>query len=140
MVVCSLIYGYRLFSDYEIQNCQKEFGFAYNARRKALGIPLIPVNWHVKERDKQYIWWTSDADGVGHSRKTIAFSDCNILSELDVYKLADQNGKARLLEIDYKYGNGNGPGTIAYTYQIEHSAQQISKRAADSLLETEHIK
>jgi len=141
IVVCSSIYGYGLFRNYEIQNCQKEFGFAYNARRKALGIPIIPVNWHVKERAKQYIWWTGDENGVGHSRKTIAFSDCNILSEHDVYKLADQNGKARLLEIECIYGNGNEPGAIiAYTYQIEHSAQQISKRAADSLLEAEHIK
>ena len=140
MIVCFLIYGYRLIKDYQIQNCQKKFGFAYNARRRALGIPMIPVDWHIKERDKQYIWWTGDRKGVGHSRKTITFSNCNILDELDIYMLSRQNGKVRLLEIECEYGHDNEPAVIIYTYQIEHSALIISKRSADSILAADHIK
>ena len=120
-------------------NCQDKYGMSFNNRRKALGIPIIPASWHIKERNDKSIWWTGNENVIGHKRKTVMFSGCDIYGELDVYNLPVKNGKKRLIEIEYKYRDKNGKDSIIYTYQIEHSAKEISKNIADSLFSAENI-
>jgi hypothetical protein len=125
--------------NYWVKNSQDKYGLSYNERRKLLGIPIIPNNWHIKERDPQFIWWTYNEKVIGHGWKTIAFSGSDIRNELDVYTLPLQNGKGRWLEIEYKYGIKPHKDSIVYTYQIEHSSKKISKNVADSIFKAENI-
>jgi len=139
MIICTLVILYSVISNYVVKNCQNKYDLSYNVKRKALGIPIIPNNWHIKERDKGFIWWTDKESTIGHSWKTVAFSGCNIEDETDVYTLPIQNGKGRWLHIEYKYGVKPHRDSIVYTYQIEHSAKNISKNVADSIFRSENI-
>ncbi|NMN37177.1 hypothetical protein [Pedobacter sp. SG918] len=122
-----------------VKRCQNKYGLSYNNKRKELGIPLIPPNWSVKERSEDYIGWSGSEKNVGHKRKSVTFSGCNIEGELDVFKLSNQNGEERLLEIQYNYPQKVESPTMIYTYQIGHYAKSISKIMADSLLNAENI-
>ena len=137
--ICALVCIYQVIRNYWVSNCQDKYGLSYNERRKALEIPIIPNNWHIKERDAEFIWWTGNEKVIGHQRKTVTFSGCNIDGELDVYTLPLQNEKGRWLDIEYKYGVKPHPDSIVYTYQIEHTAKKISKNTADSILSAENI-
>jgi hypothetical protein len=139
IIICTLIFLYNIISNYVVKSCQNKYDFSYNVKRKALGIPIIPNNWHIKERDKEFIWWTDKESTIGHSWKTIAFSGCDIDVEYDSYTLPIQNGKGRWLTIQYKHGIKPQKDSIVYNYQIEHSAKNISKNIADSIFKAENI-
>ncbi|WP_146186638.1 hypothetical protein [Pedobacter sp. HMWF019] len=136
------IVAYISFVVYEqfVKHCQNEYGLSYNKTREKLGIPLIPADWSIKERSENFIGWSGNEQKVGHKRKAISFSGCRIESELDVFKLPNQNGKERLLEIEYNYPHESTGNTVIYTYQIDHYSKSISKTTADSILNSEHIK
>ena len=139
VIICTLIFLYSVISNYAVKSCQNKYDFSYNIKRKALGIPIIPNSWHVKEHDDVSILWAGDEKAIGHKRKTVTFSGCSIEGELDVYTLPIQNGKGRWLDIEYKYGVKPHKDSIVYTYQIEHSAKGISKNVADSIFKAENI-
>ncbi|WP_443946619.1 hypothetical protein ACJVDH_05805 [Pedobacter sp. AW1-32] len=140
-IVSISILAYICFIVYSIivKECQNKYGPSYNNKRKELGIALLPVNWSIKERSENFIGWSGNEKNVGHKRKAITFSGCNIEGELDVFKLHNENGKERLLEIQYNYPEKVESPTIIYTYQIGHYARSISKITADSLLNAENI-
>lgn len=139
LITIAVVWLAQLIKNYNVRNSQDQYGISYNKKRRSLGIPIIPPNWHVKERDPEFIWWTGNEKDVGHKRKTIAFSGGNIKSEYDVYTLPVQNGKARWLEIQYDYNNRPQKDSVIYTYQIDHTAREISKNIADSLLNAGNI-
>jgi len=139
IAISMLVYvGFTAYS-YIVKQCQNKYGLSYNEKRKELGIPLIPANWSIKERTENFVGWWGDETKVGYKRKAVTFSGCNIDGELDVFNLSLQNGKKRLLEIQYNYPRGKEKATLIYTYQIDHYAKSISKIAADSILNAENI-
>lgn len=117
-----------------VKQCQDKYGLSYNNKRKGLGITLLPADWSVKERSENFVGWSGNEKNVGHKRKAITFSGCTIEGELDVFRLRNENGKERLLEIQYNYPKKTESSNVTYTYQIGHSARSISKIMADSLL------
>ncbi|MCX2576370.1 hypothetical protein [Pedobacter sandarakinus] len=117
-----------------VKQCQDKYGLSYNNKRKGLGIPLLPADWSVKERSENYIGWSGNEKNIGHKRKSVTFSGCSIEGELDVFRLRNENGKERLLEIQYSYQKKTESSNVTYTYQIGHYAKSISKITADSLL------
>lgn len=125
---------------YFVRQCQNKYGLNYNIKRKELGIPIIPNYWNIKERDDESVWWTGDEDVIGHKRKSVIFSGCDISGELDIYNLPLKDGKRRLIEIEYKYGNKIHNDSVSYSYQIDHSATMVSKNLIDSILTAEKIK
>jgi hypothetical protein len=139
VIICTLVILYTVIRSYVVKSCQNKYDLSYNVKRKALGIPIIPNNWHIKERDPEFIWWTDNEKVIGHGWKTIAFSGCRIESESDTYTLPLQNGKGRWLEIDYKYGISPHPDSVFYKYQIDHTAKGISKKITDSIFKAENI-
>ncbi|MFN0290114.1 hypothetical protein [Pedobacter helvus] len=122
-----------------VKQCQNKYGLSYNNKRKELGITLLPPDWSVKERSKNFVGWSGNEKNVGHKRKAITFSGCNIEGELDVFRLRNENGKERLLEIQYSYPQKAKSPAVIYTYQVGHYAKLISKITADSLLNAENI-
>lgn len=124
---------------YVIKQCQNKYGLSYNEKRKDLGIPTIPANWSIKERNENFIGWSGNETRVGHKRKSVTFSGCSIEGELDVFKLSTKNGEERLLEIKNYYPNESKSAAVFYTYQIGHYGSSISKMTADSILNAEHI-
>ncbi|HWW39310.1 hypothetical protein [Pedobacter sp.] len=124
---------------YIAKKCQNSYGISYNKKRKELRIPLLPVNWSIKERSEDYIGWSGSEKNIGHKRKSVAFSGCNIEAELDVFRLPKQNGEERLLEMEYYYPRKGQSATRIYTYQIGSYANSISKMTADSILNAENI-
>jgi hypothetical protein len=138
-VVLVIILGIKPIISHIRGLCQNKYDFDYNVKREKLGIPIIPKNWRIKQREPKFIWWTGPENIVGHNSKTIAFSGCDINSELDLYTLSLQAGKRRWVDIEYKYGVESHKDTIVYNYQIEHSAAKISKKTADSIFNAEHI-
>lgn len=124
---------------YVVNYNHDKFGLPFNTERKRLSIPIIPSYWHVKRRDNIAIEWIGKEDVIGHKRKTIAFTGSDIDGELDTYKLPDQAGKQRWIEIEYRYKNKEHSDSISYTYQIEHHADEISRIKADSIFAGEKI-
>jgi len=131
--------SYQPIKEHFIEKCQDRFGKQYNIQREKLSIPIIPVGWHIKQRDKNYIYWCENEVGVGHMSKTVSFTDCLQYGELDLYRLPKQNGQKRWIDIEHDYKQKPSPDSIVYTYQIEHTAKEISKRLSDSIFNAEHI-
>ncbi|MGE6218449.1 hypothetical protein ACQKCH_01385 [Nubsella zeaxanthinifaciens] len=131
---------YSVVRNYRVKNCQNEYGVAYNRKRKALGIPLIPSYWHIKKQSSDFIWWEGNENVIGHKRKSVMFSGCSIYGELDVYNLPLKDGIPRLIEIEYRYGRNQDNDSISYTYQVGNSATVVSKYLIDSLFSVERIK
>ncbi|MEO3402293.1 hypothetical protein AAFN85_00215 [Mucilaginibacter sp. CAU 1740] len=137
---CLLAFGYEPIKEYWVKSCQdKKYGLSYNGKRKSLGIPAIPNHWHIKERNLDFIWWTGDENVIGHKRKSVVFSGCDIEAEYDVYTLPKQNGQGRWIEIEYNYPTKRRKDSVVYTYQIEHDAKQISRKMVDSILNADKI-
>lgn len=124
---------------YIVKRCQNQYGLNYNDKRKELGIPIIPNHWHIKERDDESVWWTGDEEVIGHKRKSVTFSGCDIYGELDVYNLPLKDGQQRLIQIEYRYGDKSQIDSVTYTYQIDHFATPVSKNIIDSILTAEKI-
>nr|WP_315422819.1 hypothetical protein [uncultured Pedobacter sp.] len=122
-----------------VKRCQDKYGLSYNNKRKELGIPLIPPNWSVKERSEDYIGWSGNEKNVGHKRKSVTFSGCSIEGELDIFRLSNQNGEERLLEMKYYYPRKGQSATVIYTYQIGSYGKPISKATVDSILNADNI-
>lgn len=134
-----LVYICFVAYSFVVKQCQNKYGVSYNNKRKELGIPLIPSNWSITERSEEYIGWSGNEKIIGHKRKAVTFSGCDIEGELDVFRLSKQNGEERLLEMDYTYRKKTKIPVVIYTYQIGHYAKSISKMTADSLLNAENI-
>lgn len=140
LVIIALTQGAFILYSYLHKRCQNQYGLNYNSKRKELGVPIIPNYWHIKQRDDESVWWTGDERVIGHKRKSVMFSGCDIYGELDVYNLPLKDGKQRLIEIEYRYGNKNHIDSVSYTYQIDHSTTTVSKKIIDSILTAEKIK
>jgi hypothetical protein len=140
ILICLSIALIKVFKRFLERRCQEKYSKIYNDTRQSLGIPVIPDNWHVKERDDEAVWWTGDESVIGHKRKSVMFSGCNIYGELDVYNLPLKDGKQRLIEIEYKYSDKHYSDSISYTYQIDHTVTVVSKVVIDSILTAEKIK
>jgi hypothetical protein len=121
------------------KRCQDKYGLVYNDIRRKLFIPIIPNNWGIKERDKVSVSWVGYNIKIGHKRKTVIFTGCDVESELDVYILPNENGTTRLLEMDYRYGQQNHKAVVIYTYQINDRAMVITQSKADSIFHAEKI-
>ena len=140
ITICLLAYAFEPVKEYWVKRCQdKKYGLSYNDKRKSLGIPAIPAHWHVKEHNPDFIWWTGDENIIGHKRKSVAFSGCDIVEEYDVYTLPKQNWQGRWIQIEYNYATETKKDSVAYTYQTDHTSRHISRSTADSILNAEKI-
>jgi len=133
--------SYREISDYKKNLCQDKFGREFNARRKSLGIPQIPENWHIKYNFYHSITWQARDSVTGHESKEIAIdSSCSINREQDEYELKPLHGKARYVRIFYQYASGKTKDSVAAWFGDGDSTRDVSRSQADSILDGEKIK
>jgi hypothetical protein len=130
-------YGYHDISKYKRNVCQDKFGREFNERRRRLGVPEIPVEWHVKFRGNYSVDWTGK-DTTGHVSKDIEInSSCVLDYEIDEYNLKAINGISRDMSIKTRYANGKGKDSIFYFYETGGDNHLISGRQADSIFAAE---
>ena len=134
-------FGYKEIARYKSDKCDDRFGPEFNTRRRRLGIPEIPADWHVKYKWRGYVEWEAK-DTTGHALKYVDIdSSCAIKSEYDEYNLKTVKGKTRSISIDIRYGKGRVNDSIFYRYDAGSDiVRDISRQQADSIFAAEKIK
>lgn len=120
--------------------CQNKFGPEFNARRRALKIPVIPSNWHIKQQDDHFTWWIGKELVIGHESKRVVNFGCEIDEEKDDYFFDIKQVQDRYLEITHKFTNSiRKQDSTTYSYQIGDRANLITKEEADSIFRAEKM-
>ncbi|MGZ3890939.1 MAG: hypothetical protein ACXVI9_10600 [Mucilaginibacter sp.] len=141
MIIFVGFWGYRDLAKYKSNICDDRFGREFNARRRSLGVPEIPADWHVDYKGRGYVTWKAK-DTTGHFRKYISVdSSCAIEYEEDEYNLKPVNAKLREISIDTRYKGGKRINSISYWYTPGiDTGRYISRQQADSIFAAEKIK
>ena len=130
---------YRDITEYKRNACQDKFGQEFNARRRSLGIPEIPANWHVDDRWDRYVDWKGKNGVTGHADKAVGVdSTCTLEFEQDDYDLKPLKDKRRDVTISTHYAKGND--SIFFSYYDGDSSHVISRHKADSIFAVEKIR
>ena len=132
---------YRDTKEYKLNVCQDKFGPEFNARRRSLGIPVIPEGWKVDSRNNHSAEWQSKDSVACHKNKTITVdSTCTLIAEHDEYYLKPLHGKSRDVSVLTKYARGMVIDSMIFNYYGGDSTLVISRYAADSIFAAEKIK
>ena len=116
----------------------EKYGFGFNERRTALGLYPIPSDWSIEQLDSCIIW-KNPVGKLGHRWKNIAFRECDILNELDLFSFGYDSiaGKySKIIEVETLYDESAQLKNVIYNLQIGDESIIISKTEADSLLRT----
>jgi hypothetical protein len=134
-------FGYQQIAKYKSDRCDDHFGREFNARRRRLGTPEIPADWHVDYKGRGHVTWKAK-DTIGHAVKYIDIdSSCAIKSEYDAYNLKTVKGKTRSISIDTRYAKRKGSDSISYRYDPGiDTGRWITRQQADSIFAAEKIK
>jgi hypothetical protein len=133
--------AYRDIDEYKRNVCQDKFGPELNARRRGLGIAVIPVGWQVDSRNKHSVEWKSKDTVACHNSKTITVdSTCTLVAEYDEYYLRPSRGELRYVSVLTQYAKGMVIDSIIYNFYDGDRTLVISRNAADSMLAAEKIK
>ncbi len=140
-VIWTVYLSYQEITKYQRVICQDSFGLVFNSKRRQLGAPEIPADWHIVNRYSRSVNWNAK-DSVGHYQKYISIdSTCSISLEDDDYNLKPVNGLERSVSITTKYAKGRGArDSLFYYYRSGDSTQHISRKQADSIFALEKIK
>ncbi|HZX59549.1 MAG TPA: hypothetical protein VFE54_12515 [Mucilaginibacter sp.] len=133
-------WGYRDLEKYKSNICDDRFGREFNVRRRRLGVPEIPADWHVDRKERGHVTWKAK-DSVGHTDKSIWIdSTCAIEFEIDGYKLKCIDSVSRDMSISTYFARGKASDSIIYRYGLGDSTRLISRQQADSIFAAEKIK
>jgi len=138
-----LVFGnmvYRDIAKYKRNICQDKFGREFNARRRRLGIPEIPPDWHIKYRNDRSFEWQGKNSVIGHQSKYISIDTCLIDFEEDRYHLKSVHGISRTMSINIGYAKGSGKDSIFCHYDVGSDSHLITLSQADSILAADKIK
>jgi hypothetical protein len=131
---------YRDITEYKRNACQDKFGREFNDRRRSIGIPEIPADWHVFLRSDWSFHWQGKRGAIGHESKSIYIDSSAIDSESDRYHLKPIDSISRDMSITTIYAKGKGMDSIFYHYKAGNDNRRITRKQADSIFAAEKIK
>lgn len=132
--------GYNDIKTYKRNICQDKFGLEFNPRRRSLGIPEIPPDWHIDNRRGFSVEWKGRESVIGHQYKYISIDSCALDRESDYYNLKRTNDKSPHLTISWMYEKEKNTDSISYNYNDGDSTREVSRQFADSVFDAEKIK
>jgi len=133
-------YEYQEITKYNRNVCQDKFGREFNKTRRSLGVPEIPADWIMEDRDRFSVVWQRKAHTIGHQSKYISIETCVLKYEDDSYNLKPFDTIKRRVTINTQYARGKSKDSLFYHYEVGDSTRSISKKQADSIFDAEKIK
>ena len=133
-VVLVVLFKYREY------RCQNSFGVEFNARRKALQIPIIPPDWPVYHKGDGYTIWMQPKHAKGHGYKQVVYDGCELDAEQDNYYFSAKPDQDTVLEADQLYQNSHRKiNSATFTFRQGEHVDTITRQKADSILAANKI-
>jgi hypothetical protein len=132
--LCGLV-GWDSVDQYKHNLILDNLGKDFNPRRRALGLPVIPAGWYIKNRDRHSTDWRGN-DTTGHYWKmTMVDSTYTLDFEEDEYQLKAGGD----IMIQARFSKGNKLDSISYSYEEGSNSRPITHQQADSIFAAEKI-
>jgi hypothetical protein len=145
IVLCGLWPCWNEYSHYKNEVRIEKYSLVYNKTRERLGIPVIPVDWHIEYQGSLSADWRGKKGVLGHEEKYIGFDSLQKIEfERDEYNFKGVRDTSRSISILFKYARGNSKDSIFYFFDYpldkRDTTVNISRHQADSIFDAAGIK